>query len=54
MALILDTGVIFASIDRDAARHRECRDLIGEATLDHRHFAVIRPRHVDASELAPA
>jgi uncharacterized protein len=24
------------------------------ATLDHRHFATIRPRHVDALELLPA
>lgn len=24
------------------------------ATLDHRHFAVMRPRHVDALELVPA
>jgi len=24
------------------------------ATLDHRHFAAIRPRHVDALELLPA
>lgn len=23
-------------------------------TLDHRHFAVVRPRHVDALELLPA
>jgi predicted nucleic acid-binding protein len=24
------------------------------ATLDHRHFTVMRPRHVDALELLPA
>jgi predicted nucleic acid-binding protein len=24
------------------------------ATLDHRHFTVVRPRHVDALELLPA
>jgi predicted nucleic acid-binding protein len=24
------------------------------ATLDHRHFSVMRPRHVDALELLPA
>ena len=24
------------------------------ATLDHRHFAVMRPRHVEALELLPA
>ena len=24
------------------------------ATLDHRHFATMRPRHVDALELLPA
>jgi predicted nucleic acid-binding protein len=24
------------------------------ATLDHRHFAMLRPRHVDALELVPA
>jgi hypothetical protein len=23
------------------------------ATLDHRHFRVLRPRHVDALELLP-
>jgi hypothetical protein len=23
------------------------------ATLDHRHFAMIRPRHVDALQLLP-
>jgi hypothetical protein len=24
------------------------------ATLDHRHFSVMRPRHVEALELLPA
>jgi uncharacterized protein len=24
------------------------------ATLDHRHFTVLRPRHVDALDLLPA
>ncbi len=88
MALVLDTGVLYAAIDRDDRAHHRCRDLdddhervaqildkyddqdvgfvdaavlaiterLGEpklATLDHRHFAVLRPRHVDALDLLP-
>ena len=138
MALILDTGPLYSSLDRDEADHGRCRGLIAEAvellvipapvlpeldhlvrsrmgpgpmlavlrdiesgayavedlvaedyprvrelidryadldvgfvdvsvlaiverfgepklaTLDHRHFAAMRPRHVDALELLPA
>ncbi|MGH2724528.1 MAG: type II toxin-antitoxin system VapC family toxin [Actinomycetota bacterium] len=137
MALILDTGVVIASLDRRDRHHERCRSLIGDAqerlvlpspvlpevdywvtealgagamvafvrdiragafvvedllpadyarvealldryadlgpgfvdtailticerlgepklaTLDHRHFSVMRPRHVDALELVP-
>jgi hypothetical protein len=114
LALILDTGPLYASLDRSDADHRACRQLIetcaeelvvpapvmvevdywihaladedhrrirqlcdryadadigfvdaavlavverlGEpklATLDHRHFRTVRPRHVDALELLP-
>jgi uncharacterized protein len=92
MALILDTGPLYASLDRDDADHHACRLLIDTslepivvpapvlvevdylvhtrmhaavlavverlnepklATLDHRHFGMLRPRHVDALRLLP-
>jgi uncharacterized protein len=40
--LIVDTGAL-------AERYREVR----VATLNRRHFAVVRPRHADAFELLP-
>jgi hypothetical protein len=41
--LIVDTGPLVATADR-ADR---------DATLNRRHFFVVRPRHVDAFELLP-
>ncbi len=32
MALILDTGPVYASLDRDDASYRDCRQLIQQAT----------------------
>jgi uncharacterized protein len=46
----LDLGFVDAAVVAIVER-------LGEhklATLDHRHFTVIRPRHVDALELLPA
>ncbi len=46
----LRVGVVDASVLAAVER-------LGEpklATLDHRHFATMRPRHVDALELLPA
>jgi predicted nucleic acid-binding protein len=99
VALILDTGPLYASLDRSDADHAACRSLIesadvedlqfadyarvrglcdryadadigfvdaavlaiaerlGErklASLDHRHFGTLRPRHCDALTLLPA
>jgi uncharacterized protein len=45
-----DVGFVDASVLAIVERFGE-RKL---ATLDHRHFAAMRPRHVDALELVPA
>ena len=44
-----DLGCVDASVLAVVERLGERR----LATLDHRHFSVIRPRHVDALELVP-
>jgi len=63
MALILDTGPLYAALDRsDAdigfvdAAVLAVTERLGEpklATLDRRHFSTLRPRHVDALILLP-
>jgi predicted nucleic acid-binding protein len=45
-----DVGFVDAAILTLAERMDEPK----VATLDHRHFAMMRPRHVDALELLPA
>ena len=45
----LDLGYVDASIVAIAERLGEARI----ATLDHRHFSVVRPRHLEAFELVP-
>lgn len=45
----LPLGVTDASLVALAERHRAAR----VATLDHRHFRVVRPSHVDAFVLLP-
>lgn len=45
----LPLGIVDASIVALAAR----RELDTIATLDHRHFAAVKPRHVDAFTLVP-
>jgi hypothetical protein len=45
----LDLGVVDASVIALAERLGEPK----VATLDHRHFGVVRPRHVIALELRP-
>ena len=45
----MDLGFVDASIVAIAERLNEPRI----ATLDHRHFRAIRPRHVDAFQLLP-
>jgi predicted nucleic acid-binding protein len=60
VALVIDTGVLYATLDTRDTHHAACTKLLAEArepklaTLDHRHFSVMRPRHVDALELLPA
>lgn len=44
-----DIGLVDASIVAIAERLNEPK----VATLDHRHFRLIQPRHVDALELLP-
>jgi len=46
----LDLGFVDAAVLAIVERLREPK----LATLDHRHFAVVRPRHVDALELLPS
>ncbi len=46
----LGLGVVDASVIALAERYGERK----VATLDHRHFSVVRPRHVPAFELRPA
>ena len=45
----LRLGGTDASVDAHAERYGEVRI----ATLNRRHFAVVRPRHADAFELLP-
>jgi len=45
----LPLGLVDASVVALAER----RELTTIATLDHRHFATVRPLHVDAFELVP-
>ena len=45
----LDLGLVDASVVAIAERLNEPKI----ATLDHRHFRAIRPRHVEAFELLP-
>jgi len=45
-----DIGLVDASIVAIAERLNEPKI----ATLDHRHFSIMRPRHVDAFELLPS
>ncbi len=44
-----DVGFVDASVVALAERLEEPK----VATLDHRHFSVVRPRHVDALQLLP-
>ncbi len=46
----LNVGFVDASVLAVTERMRETK----LATLDHRHFSVMRPRHVEALELLPA
>jgi predicted nucleic acid-binding protein len=46
----LDVGFVDAAVLAIVERLREPK----LATLDRRHFSVLRPRHVDALELLPA
>jgi uncharacterized protein len=45
----LPLGIVDASVIALAERRR--LDTI--ATLDHRHFATVKPRHIDAFTLVP-
>jgi predicted nucleic acid-binding protein len=45
----LNVGFVDAAVLAVVERLREPK----LATLDHRHFSVMRPRHVDALELLP-
>jgi uncharacterized protein len=45
----LPLGIVDASVIALAERRR--LDTI--ATLDHRHFATVKPRHIDAVTLVP-
>lgn len=46
----LEVGVVDASVLAVVERLGETK----LASLDHRHFATMRPRHIDALELLPA
>lgn len=45
----LPLGLVDASVVAIAERYEE----ISIATLDHRHFSVVRPRHVTSFDLVP-
>ena len=66
--LIVDAGPLYASAAAKDKNHAVCDDLLAEATgpllvpalvvseiatLDHRHFGVVRPKHVDSFILLP-
>ncbi len=54
--ILCDSGPLIAVAVRDDAHYNECTALITGlrlATLDQRHFRVVRPSHVDALTLLP-
>lgn len=50
-------GVSIATVAREALREivtlAERQKVVHVATLDHRHFRAVRPRHCDALRLLP-
>jgi hypothetical protein len=50
IALILDAGPLYAYVDADDAQRLDATEV---ATLDRRHFSVVRPRHEVAFRLLP-
>ena len=56
MPLVLDTGPLLVALDVVDASVLALLERLGEdklATLDHRHFALLRPSHVEALQLLP-
>jgi uncharacterized protein len=47
------TSLPLGSVDASVIALTERLELTDVATLDHRHFSVVRPRHVDALRLLP-
>jgi hypothetical protein len=51
VALVVDTGPLLAALDVKDRDHARCDRKV--ATLDHRHFGVIRPAHTRSLRLLP-
>jgi predicted nucleic acid-binding protein len=66
--LIVDAGPLYAAAAAKDKNHAVCDELLAKAagplvvphlvvgeiaTLDHRHFSVVRPRHVSSFTLLP-
>jgi predicted nucleic acid-binding protein len=50
---LLDTGPLVAAIDASVLAIAERLKLTDVATLDRRHFTILRPRHAEALNLLP-
>jgi predicted nucleic acid-binding protein len=51
--IVCDTGPLVAAALSNDSDHKACVELTDVATLDRRHFTVVRPGHVDALTLLP-
>jgi predicted nucleic acid-binding protein len=54
--ILVDTNVFVAAADRSADEFTSCAERLRTttiATLNHRDFRVVRPRHVGAFTLIP-
>ena len=51
--VVMDRDLPLGTVDGSVVAASERLGISQVATLDHRHFAVVRPAHVNAFELLP-